>query len=71
MIDDVVRTGVNTYLVRGTIEFEVEVTDVADLDEAKRIAETMEGRISPWASGFTDITEFNMDITETEDMNDD
>ena len=71
MIDDVVRTGVNTYLVRGTIEFEVEVTDVADGAEAQRIVETGEMKISPWASGFTDITEFNMDITETEDMNDD
>ena len=63
---DQVRRGERTFLVKGTIDFEVEVSEVADKDEAKRIVETMEGKVSPWASGHTDVFEFEVDIDTDE-----
>lgn len=63
-----VRTGTKTFLVRGTVDFEIEVSEVADQDEAKRIVETMEAKISPWASGHTDVFEFEVDPDEFDEQ---
>ena len=59
-----VRTGTKTFLVKCSVDVEVEVYEVADEAEAKRVVETMEGKISPWAEGHTDVMEFDLEVEE-------
>ena len=60
-----VKEGGKTFLVRGSVDFEVEVSDVESEAEAVRIVETMEGKISPWAESHSDVTEFDLEIEES------
>jgi hypothetical protein len=60
-----VKEGNKTFLVRGSVDFEVEVSDVESEAEALRIVETMEGKISPWAQSHSDVTEFELEVEES------
>lgn len=58
------------FLIRGTIDFQIEVIDAKSEAEAREVITTMEPKIAPRFDGMTDILDFNVEIEEVEDTDD-
>ncbi len=60
------KTGDNHFTVKGTIEFEIQVYDVEDEDDAKLVANSLEAKLSPWAIETADLIDQEIGIEEVE-----
>ena len=63
---DDLKVGDNHFTVKGTIEFEIQVYDVEDKDDAKLVANSLEAKLSPWALETSDLIEQEIEIGEVE-----
>ena len=68
MSDSEVKKGPHHYLVQVSLHLEVEVTDVESEDEARRIVDTLEAKVSPWAAGHTTIQNQDTDVDQVEPL---
>ena len=63
---DELKVGDNHFTVRGTIEFEIQVYDVEDEDDAKLVANTLEAKLSHWTDATSDLIDQEIEIDEVE-----
>ena len=64
---EIVKTGTDDHLIRGSIEFELRVEGVEDEHEAYRLAEAVCLSTSEWVKGHVHIHDENLDIYEIDE----
>jgi hypothetical protein len=64
--DESVNNGDKHYTVRGTVEYEVQVYEVASESDAKKVVNSLELKLSPWANSTADLVDQNIEIDDIE-----
>ena len=67
-MDGEVKKGSKSYKVEVILMLELEIMEVESEEEARRITNTLEAKVSPWAKGHTDIVDWNTDIETVEPL---
>jgi maltoporin len=62
-----VKPGFNDYLVRGTIDFELQVESVIDEAEAYRLANTVTITLSDWTKGHVHVYDEDLEIDDPDE----